>query len=90
MASPRVVHCKRERFDVYVGRPSKWGNPFRLTANQGREEAIAKYERWLRAQPKLMAALPELRGKILACWCAPRACHADVLVRLANEEETDG
>jgi hypothetical protein len=49
-----------------------------------REHAIASFERWLRDRPHLMAALPELRGRDLVCWCAPLACHGDVLVRLAN------
>ena len=86
-----VVHCKREPYDVYIGRPSKWGNPFtHLTVGLAlyrvatREEAVARYEEWLREQPELMAALPELRGKVLGCWCAPKACHGDVLARLAN------
>jgi hypothetical protein len=87
----RVVHCKRERFDAYIGRPSKWGNPFTLNAARNREAIIASYEAWLRKQPELMAALPELRGKVLGCWCAPKPCHGDVLLRLANaqpEEKT--
>ncbi len=45
---------------------------------------IAKYEQWLLQQPELMAALPELRGKVLGCWCSPNACHGDVLARLAD------
>ena len=36
-------------------------------------------------QPELLAALPELAGKTLGCWCAPKACHGDVLARLAAE-----
>ena len=84
---PRVVHCKREKFDVYVGRPSKWGNPFKLTAEQDREKVIAQYQEWLMRQPKLLAdAKRELRGKVLACWCAPKACHGDVLLEIANAE----
>jgi Domain of unknown function (DUF4326) len=85
-AGPRVVHCKRERYDVYVGRGrgSRWGNPFKSPRDGTREEVIAKYERWLLGQPELVAALPELRGKVLGCWCAPKPCHADVLLRLAN------
>jgi hypothetical protein len=85
-AGPRVVHCKRERYDVYVGRGrgSRWGNPFKSPHDGTREEVIAKYERWLLGQPELVAALPELRGKVLGCWCAPKPCHADVLLRLAN------
>lgn len=91
MAETRVVHCKRERYDVYIGRPSKWGNPFSVKPSKYAcsvatvEEALAKYEAWLRSQPELMAALPELRGKVLGCWCAPKPCHGDVLARLAEE-----
>ncbi len=81
----KVVHCKRETFDVYIGRPSCWGNPFTIGADGTREEVIAKYRTWLAQQPDLMARLPELKGKVLACWCAPKACHGDVLLALANE-----
>jgi hypothetical protein len=83
---PRVVHCKREAYDVYVGRGrgSRWGNPFKSPDDGTREEVIAKYEQRLMNQPELIAALPELRGKVLGCWCAPKPCHADVLLRLAN------
>ena len=80
----RVVHCKRQRFDVYIGRPSKWGNPFVIGKDGSRDEVIKKYEAWLGTQPNLLVALPELRGKVLGCWCAPQACHGDVLVRLAG------
>lgn len=80
-----VVHCKRSKFDVYIGRPSKWGNPFVIGRDGTREEVVAKYREWLLQQPELMAALPELKGKVLACWCAPELCHGHVLVELANE-----
>ena len=45
---------------------------------------IARYREWIATQSDLLAALPELRGKDLACWCAPDACHGDVLLKLAN------
>lgn len=80
-----VVHNKRKPFDVYIGRPSKWGNKFVIGKDGSREEVVAKYEEWLRQQPELMAALPELKGRVLGCWCAPQLCHGDVLARLANE-----
>ena len=92
LGAPRAVHCKRERHHVYVGRnpkwmpPSKWGNPFEVGKHGARGECIALYERWLLENEALMAALPELRGLVLGCWCAPRACHGDVLVRLANAD----
>ena len=84
MAHELVVHCKRAAHDVYIGRPSKWGNPFVIGRDGTREEVIARYEAWLLEQPELLAALPELEGKTLGCWCAPRPCHGDVLARLAN------
>lgn len=70
---------------VYVGRPTKWGNPFVNGRDGGREEVVRKFERWLMANPKLVEeAKQELRGKDLACWCAPLRCHAEVLERVAN------
>lgn len=80
----RVVHCEKDDFDVYIGRPSKWGNPFTIGRDGTRAEVIAKYEQWLATNEALKAALPELKGKTLACWCAPLACHGDVLLKAAN------
>lgn len=87
----RVVH-RREPHDVYIGRPSKWGNPFshqRGTLAQyrvaTRDKAVDAYERYICNQPALLADLHELRGKVLGCWCAPKRCHGDVLLRLANQ-----
>jgi hypothetical protein len=77
----------RADHDVYVGRPSKWGNPFVIGRDGDRREVVRKYREWLLTQPELLAALPELRDKVLACWCAPLPCHADVLVELANATE---
>jgi len=91
----KVVHCKKEPFDVYIGRPSKWGNPFsHLEGTKAkfkvatREEAIQKYVEWLETQDELLACIKvELKGKVLGCWCSPKACHGDVLVALANDDE---
>lgn len=80
-----VVHCKRETFDVYVGRPTKWGNPFSIGKDGNRKETIQKYKEWIKTQPKLLESLHELKGKVLSCWCKPEACHGDVLTKLANE-----
>jgi hypothetical protein len=93
--TPRVVHFKKEPCDVYIGRPSKWGNPFthiddRRTAAKyivsNRDEAVAKYEEYiLKGEGQhLLADLHELRGKTLGCWCHPKSCHGDVLLKLAN------
>ncbi|MDP9120130.1 MAG: DUF4326 domain-containing protein [Acidobacteriota bacterium] len=82
--STRVVHCRRDRYDVYIGRPSKWGNPYVIGRDGTREQVIAKYRAWVLRRPELVAALSELRGKVLACWCAPQPCHGDVLVDLVQ------
>lgn len=85
--APRVVNCKDEPCDVLVDRSTKWGNPFRAGVHGTRDQCIAKHAAWIRTQPQLIAALTELRGKTLGCHCAPRACHADTLLELANEPE---
>lgn len=95
-----VVHCKRTKYDVYIGRGrcpqtevyGKWGNPFSHLPTSAaqfrvatREEAVAKYREWLLAQPHLVErAKRELKGKVLGCWCAPQSCHGDVLAEIAN------
>lgn len=86
-----VVHCERDPYDVYIGRGSKWGNPFSHRTGtkaahvvESREAAIAGYEEFILDRPDLLAALPELKGKTLGCWCSPLACHGDVLARLAD------
>lgn len=83
-----VVHCRRgDRYDVYIGRPSRWGNPFEIGKDGTRAEVIAKYEAWVRAQPGFLERIKrELRGKILGCWCTPDPCHGDVLAKIANDE----
>ena len=69
---------------TYIGRGSKWGNPFRIGRDGDRPTVIAKYERWLADQHHLLRSLDELRGRDLVCFCAPQRCHGDLLVRLAN------
>lgn len=71
--------------EVYIGRPSKWGNPFKIGPDGTREEVIAKYEDYIRNNPELMDSLGELRGKTISCHCAPLPCHGDVLARLVAE-----
>jgi len=73
-----VVHCKKSKYDVYIGRPNpsiptkdfRWGNPFKITDKTTRDDVLRMYEEWIYKQPKLMEqAKKELKGKILACWC---------------------
>jgi Domain of unknown function (DUF4326) len=78
-----VVHCQRAPYDVYVGRPGPWGNPYEIGRDGTREQVIAKYAAWIVTQPQLTARLGELRGKVLGCWCKPLPCHGDVLAAMA-------
>ena len=73
---------------VRVDRRSQWGNPFIMHDESMREEVIEKYRQhlWLKMKdptlgPTLVQDLLELSGSDLACWCAPKPCHADVMIR---------
>jgi len=83
----KVVHCKKEPYDIYIGRPSKWGNPFLIAEDGTREEVIEKYRKWIINQPFLMNSLHELKDKTLGCWCKPKPCHGDVLVELVESRK---
>jgi hypothetical protein len=86
MDETRVVHCKRERYDVYIGRGGIWGNPFRIGKDGNRAQVILRYAEWIMDQPELLARVGELKGKTLGCWCAPLNCHGEVLAALAERQ----
>lgn len=78
---------------VYIGRGSKWGNPFtHLDGTKAefkcdsREEAILAYKTYLMCNQPLLDCLDELKGKNLLCYCSPRSCHGDLLLKLANSD----
>lgn len=88
----KVVHIKKESYDVYIGRPSKWGNPYSHKEGTlaefkvaSRKEAIDKYEEYLLQNNELMDSLHEIKGKTLGCWCKPKRCHGEILVKYANK-----
>lgn len=88
--APRVLnkhHGPAPAGAVYIGRPSKWGNPFVIGRDGDRAAVVERYRRWLAFQPALVnAAQAELRGRSLVCFCAPLACHGDVLLDVARGE----
>jgi len=84
---------------VYIGRnmvyyvpgakASKWANPFSVKT-YGREECLKLYREHILGNKNLMKRIKkELSGKILGCWCAPEACHGDVLLEILEELEDD-
>lgn len=87
---PRVLNKRTDlipRAAVYVGRPGFWGNPFVLHDERMRDAILDSYVTWLHGSPEgklRLARISELRGKDLVCWCAPKRCHADILLELAN------
>ncbi len=93
----RVVNKRHQKYDVYIGRGSKWGNPYTHIKGKtkaqffvkNRDEAIEKYEEWIRQQPELLADLHELKNKRLGCYCRPHKCHGDILCDLIEEMEAD-
>lgn len=93
----KVVHWKKEYYDVYIGRGgknipyhSKWHNPFSIGKDGTRKEVIEKYRQYILSNPKLMNCLiEELDGKILGCWCKPKACHGDVLIELIEQKKNE-
>ena len=92
----KVVHCKKESYDIYIGRPSKWGNPYSHKEGtsarfktETRDEAIQAYRDYILngEGTHLLEDLNELEGKILGCWCKPKSCHGDILIEIINERK---
>ncbi|MFW6247373.1 MAG: DUF4326 domain-containing protein [bacterium] len=97
----KVVHCKKESYDIYVGRPSKWGNPFSHKENtkakyktSSIKEALDKYRDWIEngEGQYLLKDLCELKGKTLGCWCGhftedskAYRCHGQILIELVKK-----
>ena len=96
----RVVHCKREPYDVYIGRPGPYGNPYTHLIKETtcaeewkptREEAIDAYEHRLRLfleedrEYMVEHFFKPIAGKVLGCWCDPQPCHGDVLIKICKE-----
>lgn len=84
---------------TYIGRGSIWGNPYGVTGMKSKfpitylptlEDVLMAYEQHVRNSPSLISKLNTLRGQRLACFCAPRPCHGDVLIRLVEEYAVGG
>ena len=69
---------------VYIGRPSIYGNPYVVGVHGTREEVVELFRKGAKHR-FTRRELEFLRGKDLVCWCAPLACHGDVLVEMVRE-----
>lgn len=87
--STTVVNLRDEPYDIYIGRPSLFGNPFEIGKHGSRQDVITKHILWVAGQPNILSALPSLRNKILGCFCKPKICHGDTLCQLlaCSDEE---
>jgi len=74
---------KTKEYDVYIGRPSPFGNPFIIGKDGTRDEVVAKYRpyfyRRMARDMLFRAAVHSLAGKVLGCYCKPKPCHGDVI-----------
>ena len=89
----RVVNLNKEAYNEYIGRGSKWGNPYTHINDRAtlasfivptREEAIEAYRGYLLSNKELMDSLFELDGKVLGCFCKPKSCHGDIIIEVLN------
>jgi hypothetical protein len=85
---------REERFDVYIGRGTPWGNPFPIGlggTGDSREVVIEKYKTYffddVISNPEKRKALLSLRGYRLGCHCKPLACHGDIIASFLNSYE---
>ena len=91
----RMVNRKRPYYDIYIGRESyypnarfsqsKWAN-LPNVKKVGIKKSLELYEKHIRNTPNLWNTLFELKGKILGCWCKPKPCHGDILIKLLEEK----
>jgi len=90
---PRVINLDLETVPedaVYIGRPSKWANPFVIGKDGDRNTVKDKYIEYMKNNPQLIADVrAELKGKNLLCYCKPAQCHGDLLILISNDESFD-
>jgi hypothetical protein len=81
---PKIVNKYKESYDIYIGRGSVWGNPYKIGIDGDRQEVIKKYRRhlWsnLSAGKISVEEILSLSGKRLGCYCKPKYCHGDVII----------
>jgi len=80
--STKVVHCQKQEYDIYIGHGTIWGNPFIIGKDGTRKEVIDKYRIYASTNQKIIDSLPDLKDKVLGCWCKPKPCHGDVLIEM--------
>lgn len=79
---------KTEPYDIFIGRPSPYGNPFIIGENGTRKEVLAKFKEYFKHLSTSNLLLDDLNNKKIACWCSmDQSCHGDILIELFNERQ---
>ncbi len=79
----RVVHCKKEPFSVYIGRPSRLGNPFIIGKDGTREQVVIKFKHYAVNSPVIRRMIMELKeDDVLGCFCHPEDCHGNAIMEI--------
>ena len=81
----KVVNLRNEKYDVYIGRGSPFGNPFKIGIDGTRLEVIEKYKHYLAVNTTLQDKVKKIKGKKLGCFCSPLPCHGDIIINFLKE-----
>ncbi len=85
-----VVNKDRgDAYDTYIGRGTKWGNPYQIGQDGDRDEVIRKFaydfdRGFLKVFENFDKNISSIKGKVIACHCKPYACHGDVIAAYVN------
>ena len=82
----KVVNLRNEKYDVYIGRGSPFGNPFKIGIDGTRLEVIEKYKHHLAVNTTLQDEVKKIKGKKLGCFCSPLPCHGDIIINFLKGE----
>lgn len=82
-----IVNVKEEKCDIYIGRPSLFGNPYKIGRDGTRDQVLSLYRKWFYERlnnPEFKNKVLLLKDKKLGCWCKPLSCHGDVIADYLN------
>lgn len=89
----KVVNVKTETYNAFIGRPSIFGNPFKIGPDGTREEVIEKFKDYfykrLVDDSNFKARVLTLKDKTLGCYCKPLPCHGDIIAEYLDKEDTN-
>ncbi len=84
-----TIHNKyKELYDVYIGRPTIFGNPFQMGVDGTRDEVVEKYRKYfeerIQTDDDFLQSVVTLKDRKLGCFCKPKSCHGDVICEFLN------